>query len=294
MTKIFLLDDDSAVTEILKIIIEDKKLGTVADICHNPLDALESLTFSMPDIVIVDLLMPDLDGISFVKKARKKLPDAAFVMLSQVSDKEMISRAYTAGIEFFIQKPVNGIEVINVLQKVIKTQSLERAAQSAKTLLEQLSAPIFDDDMSSDTDIKVNRTPSDSVDYEAKLRRILQKLGILGERGSNDIITVVCYLCENDMDLNETTLNEICNRYSDTPKSMEQRIRRAAMSCLSNIAHMGLDDYGNEVFEEFSANLFRFEQVRKEMDFIKGISEHHGNVQIKRFIIALVNACMEE
>ena len=146
--------------------------------------------------------MPDLDGISFVKKARKKLPDAAFVMLSQVSDKEMISRAYTAGIEFFIQKPVNSIEVINVLQKVIKAQSLERAAQSAKTLLEQLSAPIFDDDMSSDTDIKVNRTPSDSVDYEAKLRRILQKLGILGERGSNDIITVVCYLCENDMDLN--------------------------------------------------------------------------------------------
>ena len=43
-----------------------------------------------PDIVIVDLLMPEIDGISFVEKARPLLDHTAFIMLSQVSSKEMI------------------------------------------------------------------------------------------------------------------------------------------------------------------------------------------------------------
>lgn len=281
MTKIFLLDDDPSVTEILKIIITDKNLGTVCGTSHAAEDALENLAYLKPDIVMVDLLMPDIDGITFVRKAKAFLTGTAFIMLSQISDKEMIARAYNAGIDFFIQKPVNSIEVISVLQRVMRAQSLQRTVDSVQSLFAQVS----------ETDRPEQE--QSSPDYEVKLRRILQKLGIIGERGSDDIITVVCYFCEHEDLLSQTTLSEICAHYSDSPKSMEQRIRRAAASGLSNIAHLGLDDYGNEVFEEYSASLFKFEQVRREMDYIKGKSMQHGNVQIKKFITALVNTCLE-
>jgi Response regulator containing CheY-like receiver domain and AraC-type DNA-binding domain len=69
MRKIMIVDDDSSVIDILKIIIEEKNLGTVCGSSQSPEDALEDIVYLKPDIVIVDLLMPKIDGISFVKKA---------------------------------------------------------------------------------------------------------------------------------------------------------------------------------------------------------------------------------
>lgn len=60
----------------------------------NGMDALEDLKFIQPDIVIVDLLMPVMDGIHFVRKAKELYPDITYVMLSQVSSKEMVAQAY--------------------------------------------------------------------------------------------------------------------------------------------------------------------------------------------------------
>ncbi len=284
--RIFLLDDDASVTEVLKIIIRDKNLGTVCGVSHSALDALDVLEDAAPDIIITDLLMPEVDGITFVKKASKLCPEASFIMLSQVSDKEMVAKGYDAGVEFYIQKPVNGIEVIRVIENVARAQSMQRTIDSVQSLFAGAGnlgkqAP---GESSGETD---------TSDYETRIKRILQKLGIIGERGSEDIIKIVCYFCEHESALSDMTIAEICAKYSDMPKSMEQRIRRAAASGLSNIAHMGLDDFGNEIFEEYSASLFRFEQVRKEMEYIKGNSSQHGNVQIRKFITALVNACME-
>lgn len=280
MTKFFLLDDDPSVTETLKIIIKEKNLGTVCDVAHSAEDALDGLSYLAPDVVIVDLLMPDMDGITFVQRAKSLLPKAAFVMLSQVSDKTMISSAYRAGVDFFIQKPINSIEVISVLQKVMRAQSLERTVDSVQSLFAKVS----------DTaDEEAQAAP----EYEARLKKILQRLGIIGERGADDLVAVVNHLCAHEESLNQRTLAEICANYSDSPKTMEQRIRRAATVGLSNIAHLGLDDYANEIFEEYAGSIFRFDQVRKEMDYIKGRSEQRGKVELKKFIMALVNLCME-
>ena len=115
MMKIYLIDDDASVCNILKIIIQQKKLGEVCGTASNGMDALEDLAYVSPDIVVVDLLMPIMDGINFVRKAKEQYPDISYVMLSQVSSKEMISQAYECGVTFFIQKPVNGMEVVRVL-----------------------------------------------------------------------------------------------------------------------------------------------------------------------------------
>ena len=104
---------------------------------------------------------------------------------------------------------------------------------------------------------------------------------------------MVCYFCEHPDELDQTKLSDICARFSDSPKSMEQRMRRTAAIGLSNVANMGLNDYGNEVFDQYAGTLFRFEQIRKEMEYIKGKSATRGNVHIKKFIAALVHICTE-
>ena len=62
MMKIYLIDDDASVCNILKIIIQQKKLGEVCGTASNGMDALEDLAYVSPDIVVVDLLMPIMQG----------------------------------------------------------------------------------------------------------------------------------------------------------------------------------------------------------------------------------------
>ena len=60
------------------------------------MDALSDLPLINPDIVIVDLLMPEIDGITFVKRARSYSPDSYFYYAFQVASKDMIADAYSA------------------------------------------------------------------------------------------------------------------------------------------------------------------------------------------------------
>lgn len=107
--KFYLIDDDQNIINILKLIIQNRNLGEICGTSLNAEDAMEDLKYVQPDIVIVDLLMPVMDGITFVKQASEAYPQLAFIMLSQVAAKDMISSAYESGIEFFIQKPINSI-----------------------------------------------------------------------------------------------------------------------------------------------------------------------------------------
>ena len=281
--KFYLIDDDKNVLHILKRIIRDRGLGEIAGTAENGADALADLPLVNPDIVIVDLLMPEIDGITFVKHARSYAPDLTFIMLSQVASKDMIADAYSAGIEFYIHKPINSIEVESVLRKVSESLAARRTLQQVQTIFQT----------------QQNFTQSQGFNenaekpYIIRLKGILQKLGITGERGSKDIISLVDYLIQHNQKVDNVTLSELCSRFSDNPKSMEQRIRRTANMGMVNLANLGLEDYANDTFTTYANSLYNFEQVRREMDFIRGKSVRHGNVKIKSFLNALIQECTE-
>lgn len=280
--KFYLIDDDQNILNILKLIIKNKKLGEICGTSLNPADALEDLKYMKPDIIIVDLLMPIMDGISFVKKAAPLYPDVAFIMLSQVAAKDMISSAYESGIEFFIQKPINSIEVENVIRSVSQKLTMQRTIGEMHNLffhqMQQLSPQ-------KEQGEKIKNSHID------KTQDILQKLGIIGEIGSKDIISIVDYMIMHRDTVADSTLAELCSQFSDNPKSMEQRIRRTANSAMVNLANLGIEDYSNDTFIEYSNTLFNFEQVRREMDYIRGKSDKGGNVKIRNFLNALVSYC---
>jgi len=280
--KFYLVDDDKNVLNILKIIIRERKLGEICGTAQCAKDALEDFAQIEPDIVITDLLMPEMDGITFVKKAHKRLPDTTFIMLSQVTSKDMIAEAYENYIEFYIQKPLNSIEVEAVIRNVTVSLTAKRTLQ--------MMQKIFDDQFPRAAGSQITAENGEK-EYEVKLKRILQRLGIMTEKGSRDIITLVTYLVENEGAMEEATLNQLCKLFSDNPKSMEQRVRRTANIGMVNLANLGLEDYSNETFTAYANSLYCFEQVRKEMDCIRGKSDKHGNVKIKNFLNALVLAC---
>lgn len=280
--KFYFVDDDKNIRTILKILVTERNLGECCGSSGNGDDALEDVAALHPDIIIVDLLMPDMDGISFVEKARKISPESACIMLSQVASKDLIAKAYESGIEFFIQKPLNAIEFESVIRNVLKTLSMHRTIGKVQSL--------FETEFSENGRQSDNPSPQ-SENFQSRLTNVLQKLGIIGELGSKDIITLITWLHDRSETLEQQTLGRLLSQFSENPKSVEQRIRRAASTGLVNLAHLGLEDYSNDVFTEFSNTLYNFEQVRREMDYIRRKSDKHGNVKIRSFLNALLSYC---
>jgi len=265
--KFYFVDDDKNIRTILKILVTERNLGECCGSSGNGDDALEDVAALHPDIIIVDLLMPDMDGISFVEKARKISPESACIMLSQVASKDLIAKAY---------------EVESVIRNVLKTLSMHRTIGKVQSL--------FETEFSENGRQSDNPSPQ-SENFQSRLTNVLQKLGIIGELGSKDIITLITWLHDRSETLEQQTLGRLLSQFSENPKSVEQRIRRAASTGLVNLAHLGLEDYSNDVFTEFSNTLYNFEQVRREMDYIRRKSDKHGNVKIRSFLNALLSYC---
>ena len=82
--------------------------------------------------------------------------------------------------------------------------------------------------------------------------------------------------------MSQVGVGALCAQLSDSPKSMEQRARRAVERGLTHLASLGVEDYGNEVFTQYASRLFPFQEVRAEMAYLQGKGQK-GKANLKRF-----------
>ena len=276
--KIFIIEDDISVIGVLEDIVEGSGLGSLCgDTGDGPPDLNQILSLN-PDLVLIDLLMPGKDGIQIVRELKERGCGAKFIMISQVSAKEMIAKAYTAGVEFFIQKPINLIEVRQVISNVKSQIENERALKTIQSVFAGREAPAS--------------RPHPAQLRRRKLTHILSQLGMAGEKGSKDITDLCLILLEEGGNVSQMGVSALCARLPGPPKSTEQRIRRAVERGLSHIASLGLEDYNNEYFLRYASRLFPFHEVRAEMAFQQGKGPR-GKASLKKFLDGL-NILVEE
>lgn len=274
IVRYYIVDDDINIVKILSNIIDENNLGDVIGHSHDGDKALKEILMYNPDIVLIDLLMPKLDGNTVVKEMKLIKPTINFIMISQVSDHELIAESYKSGIEFFISKPLNKIEVEKVINKVAEKIIMERTLNDIRKAVKGSSFQ-----------------HTDNQDVIKKLKYVLSMLGMLGEKGTNDILNICIYLIEKRKDYDESVIDNISNKIGESPKTVKQRIRRAIKEGLINIANAGLEDYYDETFQQYSNILFDFENVRAEMDRIRGKKITGGKVNINRFFQGLLFLC---
>ena len=117
MKRVLIVDDAAFMRMMLKDILT-KNGYEIAGEAVNGKEAAEQYEALQPDIVTIDITMPQVDGIHVVKLIKAKYPDAKIVMCSAMGQQAMVVDAINAGACDFIVKPFQPDRVLEALRKI--------------------------------------------------------------------------------------------------------------------------------------------------------------------------------
>jgi two-component system chemotaxis response regulator CheY len=119
MAKRVLITDDALFMRVTLKNILTKFGYEIAGEASNGRESIDLYKQTQPDLVTMDITMPDIDGITALKEIRKHDPNASVIMCTAMGQKNMVMEAISAGAKDFIVKPFQPEKVIEAVQKLI-------------------------------------------------------------------------------------------------------------------------------------------------------------------------------
>jgi DNA-binding NarL/FixJ family response regulator len=135
MIKILLADDHTVLTDGLRILIESQKDMQVVGIASDGRQAVNMMKSGCPDVVLMDVSMPVLNGVEATRQVRELCPKILILMLSMHADIEYVNRALQAGAKGYILKESAGAEVLQAIREVIAGRTFFSAKITEKMLV---------------------------------------------------------------------------------------------------------------------------------------------------------------
>jgi two-component system chemotaxis response regulator CheY len=118
MARVLIVDDAAFMRMMLKDILTKNGLEVVGE-AVNGVDALEKYRELQPDIVTMDITMPEMDGLTAVKEIRAIHPQAKIIMCSAMGQQLIVLEAIQAGAKDFVVKPFQPDRVMDSINKVL-------------------------------------------------------------------------------------------------------------------------------------------------------------------------------
>lgn len=116
--RVLVVDDAAFMRMMIKDILRKGGYEVVGE-AEDGSKAIEKYKELMPDLVTMDITMPDMDGISAVKEIRKVNPNALIIMCSAMGQQAMVIDAIQAGAKDFVVKPFQPDRVLEAIRKVL-------------------------------------------------------------------------------------------------------------------------------------------------------------------------------
>jgi two-component system, chemotaxis family, chemotaxis protein CheY len=118
MSKVLIVDDAAFMRMMIKDILEKNGFQVVGE-ASNGIKAVEIYKKEKPDVVTMDITMPDMDGIEAVKQIKAFDPGAKVIMCSAMGQQTMVMDAIRAGARDFIVKPFQADRVLEAIRKAL-------------------------------------------------------------------------------------------------------------------------------------------------------------------------------
>lgn len=116
--KILLVDDETHIRKYVSLILKQLGSPTISE-AGNGEEAIAAFQADKPDIVLLDVNMPYMDGIQTLRKLKEIDPDCVVIMLTSLANRETVERALELGAENYIRKDTPKDEIMKALEETI-------------------------------------------------------------------------------------------------------------------------------------------------------------------------------
>src|SRR5471032_838065 len=137
--RVFIVDDNELTRTLLRMMIQGERYEVVGDAASAD-RAMERLPALRPDIVCLDVMLLDSDGLALLRQICAALPACAVLMITACNDRATVETAMRDGAKGFIVKPFNPGTVLDTLDHV----AIQLADQKRTDLLPPISPPMLD------------------------------------------------------------------------------------------------------------------------------------------------------
>jgi DNA-binding NarL/FixJ family response regulator len=143
--KVIIADDQAVIRMGLERLLEDQGIVIVAQAATGT-EAISKTRRLKPDVLLMDVLMPNVDGIDALEKIRQAVPQTKVIMLSAYDNPSYVARAMALGAATFLLKDVPGKEIVATIKRVAKDEELaaDTRANKMKAFLETRPDPKAD------------------------------------------------------------------------------------------------------------------------------------------------------
>lgn len=119
MAKVLIVDDAMFMRETLKKMLEERGHVIVGE-AEEGNEAIRKFVETRPDLVILDITMPGMDGIEALQQIRQRDRKAKVIICSALGQQEIVAQAIVYGAEDFIVKPFEVAHLVAAVEKVLK------------------------------------------------------------------------------------------------------------------------------------------------------------------------------
>ncbi|MEV0406817.1 response regulator transcription factor [Actinoallomurus sp. NPDC050550] len=132
--KVFLLDDHEVVRRGVAALLESESDITVVGEADTAERALARIPALKPDVAVLDVRLPDGDGVTVCRELRSRMPELACLMLTSFTDEEALFDAVMAGASGYVLKQIHGSDLVGAVRTVAAGQSLLDPRSTAQML----------------------------------------------------------------------------------------------------------------------------------------------------------------
>ncbi|MDF1810018.1 MAG: response regulator [Phycisphaerales bacterium] len=142
---VLIVDDNEQNLELLNAYLDE--LGGDIRIAHDGLEAIESVKKEIPDIILLDIMMPRMSGFQVCEHLKKdhQTKDIPIIMVTALNEVGDVERAIDAGADDFLTKPVNKLELLTRVRSLLRVRQLKRQLDSAVNDIKNLRNQSEDD-----------------------------------------------------------------------------------------------------------------------------------------------------
>ncbi len=207
-----IVDGNERMIEVATNILERNQGIHVVGSAADGLKGLELIRKTKPDIVLMDLMLSKLDGLSVMERVKKENGEVGFIILSSVCQEGLMDKAFAVGADYYILKPFDYDAIVSRIKQVY--------ASNHEHLLDCMAGKIYE-----------NKNKKSELSLETDVTNIIHEIGVPAHIKGYQYLRDAIMMSVNDSEMLNSITKQlyptIAKQHKTTPSRVERAIRHA-------------------------------------------------------------------